>query len=46
MNEENYWFWTEEWQAGERQADEDIAEGRYHEFETVDGLVEWLDSLK
>ena len=22
------WFWTEEWQAGEREADEDIAQGR------------------
>lgn len=27
------WFWTEEWQAGEREADEDIAAGRgtYHD---------------
>ncbi len=25
---EQWWFWTDEWQAGEREADEDIAAGR------------------
>jgi antitoxin PrlF len=28
------WFWTPEWQAGERRADEDIAAGRVERFET------------
>lgn len=25
------WFWTDEWQQKEREADEDIAAGRYEE---------------
>ena len=28
------WFWTTEWQAGEREADEDIAAGRVERFES------------
>ena len=40
------WFWTEEWQAGERAADEDIANGRYQEFKTVDELLSYLDGLE
>lgn len=28
------WFWTEEWQEGERQADEDIANGDVEEYDT------------
>ena len=33
------YFWTPEWQAGEREADEDIAAGRVHEFDNVDDLI-------
>ncbi len=33
------WFWTPEWQAHEREADEDIAAGRYDDFE------DFIDSL-
>ena len=40
------WFWTEEWQAGERKADEDIAQGRYSEVETVEELLVYLDGLE
>lgn len=29
------WFWTPEWQAGERQVDEDVAAGRTERFDTV-----------
>ena len=28
VNPDQAWFWTEEWQAGEREADADIAAGR------------------
>jgi hypothetical protein len=28
------WFWTPEWQAKEREADEDIAAGRSERFES------------
>lgn len=33
------WFWTEEWQSGEKQADEDIAAGRYKAFNDMDSLI-------
>ena len=37
------YFWTPEWQAAEREASGDIAEGRTEEFESIDAL---LASLK
>jgi AbrB family looped-hinge helix DNA binding protein len=36
------WFWTPEWQEGERQASEDLAAGRYV---TYDSAEEFLDAL-
>ena len=36
------WFWTPEWQAGEREADTDIAAGR---VETFASGGEFLDAL-
>lgn len=33
------WFWTEEWQAGEQQASEDIAAGRVTRYDSDDDLV-------
>ena len=38
------YFWTEEWQKGERQADEDKKAGRVKEFATVEELLADLDS--
>jgi len=38
------WFWTPEWQAKEREADEDIAEGRAKDFHSVEALLEDLHS--
>lgn len=38
------WFWTPEWQAKEREADEDIAQGRVKEFDSVDDLLKDLKS--
>jgi bifunctional DNA-binding transcriptional regulator/antitoxin component of YhaV-PrlF toxin-antitoxin module len=32
------WFWTEEWQAGEREASADIAAGRTTEHKSVDDM--------
>lgn len=37
------WFWTPEWQAGEREADADIAAGRVETFASGE---EFLDALK
>ena len=36
------WFWTPEWQAAERKADEDIAAGRVKTFDTMDELLDDL----
>lgn len=36
------WFWTEEWQRGEREASDDIATGRSRRF---DSAAEFLDTL-
>ena len=38
------WFWTEEWQKGEREVDEDIAAGRVKRFDSVEELFEDLDA--
>jgi len=38
------WFWTPEWQAGEREADEDIAAGRVERFESDEEFLAALRS--
>ena len=40
------WFWTERWQAMEREADEDIAAGRVLEFEDADAFLAHLEQLR
>ena len=37
------WFWTERWQAMEREADEDIAAGRVLRFDNVDEFIDHLE---
>jgi AbrB family looped-hinge helix DNA binding protein len=37
------WFWTEEWQAGEREADADLAADRGESFDSGE---EFLDALR
>lgn len=39
-------LYTPEWQAAEREADEDLAAGRYKDFETVDDLIADLERLE
>lgn len=36
------WFWTPEWQAGEREADADLAAGRVETFESGEDLIRAL----
>lgn len=36
------WFWTEEWQAAEQEAQEDIKAGRTKRFDTVKELMQDL----
>jgi AbrB family looped-hinge helix DNA binding protein len=38
------WFWTPEWQEGERQADADIAAGRVTRFESDEEFLAFLDA--
>jgi hypothetical protein len=33
------WFWSKEWQAMEREADEDIKAGRVKRFDNVEDLI-------
>ncbi|MEN8115016.1 MAG: AbrB/MazE/SpoVT family DNA-binding domain-containing protein [Actinomycetota bacterium] len=38
------WFWTERWQAMEREADADFASGRAASFDDVEDLLDDLES--
>lgn len=38
------WFWTEEWQKGEREADADIKAGNVKSFDAIDDAIQWLNS--
>lgn len=36
------WFWTEEWQAGERKVEEHIREGNIQTFDTIEDFLNTL----
>ena len=36
------WFWTDEWQRKEKEAQEDLSAGRYRDFETLEDLLNEL----
>ena len=38
------WFWTPEWQAGEREVDADLAGGRVKTFKSAKELIRALKS--
>ena len=40
------YFWTEEWQAGEREADEEIKAGRMHHFDNPEDALAFLEDLR
>jgi hypothetical protein len=42
IDESQAWFWSEEWQAGEREADEDLLLGRYKDFDNMDDFINSL----
>jgi len=44
VDREQGYFWTREWQEGEREADEDIRIGRLKTFDSVDDLIAELRS--
>jgi bifunctional DNA-binding transcriptional regulator/antitoxin component of YhaV-PrlF toxin-antitoxin module len=37
------WFWSDRWQAMEREADDDVADGRVKRFNDVESLLTELD---
>ena len=37
------YFWTRRWQDGEREADDDLRNGRFKEFKTMDEAIKFLD---
>lgn len=41
--EDQAWFWSDEWQAGERAAEADIAAGRVQVFDSMDDLLADLE---
>ncbi|HHT09918.1 MAG TPA: AbrB/MazE/SpoVT family DNA-binding domain-containing protein, partial [Candidatus Atribacteria bacterium] len=43
VNANQAYFWTEEWQKGERKADEDIKIGRVKRFKSTADAVKYLE---
>ena len=39
------WFWTKEWQEGEKKADEDLRKGKYKKFKNVKEAVKHLKGI-
>jgi hypothetical protein len=37
------WFWTKEWQEGERRVDEHLRRGEYEDFDSMDDFIAALD---
>jgi hypothetical protein len=44
IDPEQTWFWTREWQAREREADEDLAAGRVATYESDDQFLGELEA--
>ncbi len=36
------YFWTQRWQQGEQEAEEDLRAGRYQDFDSMDQLIQSL----
>lgn len=42
---EQAWFWTREWQEGEREAEADLSAGRFRRYDSDDAFIAHLDSI-
>ena len=42
IDEDQAWFWTKEWQAGEREVDEAIKKGRVRSAKNIEELIKAL----
>jgi antitoxin MazE len=40
------WFWTEAWQKGEREADENIRKGRVKSYDSVEDFIKAMDGKR
>ncbi|HBV95992.1 MAG: hypothetical protein JL50_05095 [Peptococcaceae bacterium BICA1-7] len=40
------WYWTPQWQAAEKEADEDIAAGRVHRYNNADDAIKFLNEQR
>jgi antitoxin PrlF len=38
------YFWTDRWQDGEREADENLRDGRYKDFDDIESLLEEMEA--
>jgi AbrB family looped-hinge helix DNA binding protein len=44
IDKDQTWFWTQDWQAAEREAQEELRTGQVKAFDTLDELVADLDA--
>lgn len=44
--EDTSWFWSKEWQTGEKKANEDLKKGRFTDHETIDDVISFLHAQK
>lgn len=42
VDKEQAWFWTRRWQEGEKEAEEDIRDGRVHSFDEAKDAIAFL----
>jgi hypothetical protein len=42
IDPDQLWFWTEAWQAGEREVDEYLRQGEYEVFDSMDDFLDTL----
>jgi len=45
-DESQVWYWTAEWQAAEREAEQDLRSGRFEDFATMDDFISSLNADK
>ena len=44
IDKDQTWFWTQEWQAAEREAEDELRAGQVKAFDTLDELIADLDA--
>lgn len=45
LDPDQAWFWTDEWQAGEREVDEELKAGNAVRFDSDDAFIAHLKSI-